>query len=115
MLTGAANQLFLQVGICGYDDPSENVISASVEVTNNATRFFHKQATGGKNTAENPDPEAAIFATNFPHHYGWPDGKSYGGAWVMIRPRFSATPLASDVLQAIYETAGRYWSIPEEI
>ena len=70
----------------------------------------------GAPTPQSPDPFAAVFLTSFPHHYGWPDGKSYhGGEWERVLPRFSEHLVPSDLLRRIYETVRRYDTIPNDI
>lgn len=69
----------------------------------------------GTPTPEKPDPFAAVFVTNFCQHYGWPDGKSYRGEWAMLLPEHTQHALPHPVLNVIYETAGRYNDIPDEI
>lgn len=69
----------------------------------------------GGNRPDAPDPHAALFVTNFAYHYGWPDGNSYKGEWILVLPRYTQHPVPMPLLQRIYATTGRYDTIPDEI
>ena len=72
------------------------------------------EQTGGC-APDRPDPFAALFVTNLAPHYGWADGNSYKGDWLMAWPQYSQHPLPKPLLERIYATAGHYEQIPDEI
>jgi hypothetical protein len=62
-----------------------------------------------------PDPFAAIFATNFAGHYGLRDERQIHPEWVTIIPKHSRVPVHPLVLLRIDETVKRYSEIPRNV
>jgi hypothetical protein len=62
-------------------------------------------------TEEAPDVFNATYITNFSPHYDG-DDVSPGSVWLAIIPRFSRTPLALDIHDALMQALNAYGAVP---
>jgi hypothetical protein len=70
----------------------------------------------GHPSPSNPEPFTALILTNFSHHYGSMQEKSFRGESGLVLPDYSENPLPdTNIIQIVIETLNKYDQIPNEV
>jgi len=70
----------------------------------------------GTPSPDNPEPFTALVPTNFSHHYGSMEGKTFRGESGLILSLYPENPLLHlGIIDVIMETLNRYDQIPDEV